>query len=106
MTLYTIALWFYSILASLVFGASEQFAGPGKCTAKLATGHIAQDFYRDVAVLAFPTVAVNQAISKASILDIRDKMDASGAMMSEPVTPKPRLLPGSPKRTSTWSNRP
>jgi hypothetical protein len=33
-------------------------------------------------------------------------MDLSGAMMSEPVTPKPRLLRGSPRRKSTWSNRP
>lgn len=67
-------------MQTLVFGAAEQFTGPGKCTAKLATGKVTLDFYRDVAVLAFPTVAANQAIPKASVIDIRDKMDASGTL--------------------------
>lgn len=67
-------------MQTLIFGAGEQFSGPGKCTAKLATGRVSLDFYRDVAVLTFPTVAADQAIPKASIIDIRDKMDASGSL--------------------------
>ena len=65
-------------MQTLIFGASGQFNGPGKCTLKLATGRIALNHYRDVAVLAFPTVADNQPIPKASILDISGRMDVEG----------------------------
>lgn len=65
-------------MQTLIFGAGEQFSGPGKCALKLASGRVALNYYRDVAVLAFPTVADNQPIPKASILDISGSMDAEG----------------------------